>query len=196
MNTKIYLSIQYIIYNMNRTRLEIILGCMFSGKSTELIRRTTRYKAIGKKVLLINHKNDTRTDSSVKTHSNIKENALKVDSLMPIIKKQEFIESDVIGIDEAQFFNDLYDFVVDIEKHNKTIIVAGLDGDFMRKPIGQILFLIPLCDEVTKLTAMDMKDKDGTPAIFSKRIVADDSQVVVGAQDCYMAVSRANYLIN
>ena len=106
----------------------------------------------------------------------------------------EFHSSDVIGIDEAQFFDDLYEFVTNIEKFNKIIIIAGLDGDFKRKPIGQILYLIPLCDEVTKLTAMDMKDKDGTPAIFSKRIVNSDSQVVVGAQDCYMAVSRMNYL--
>ena len=180
---------------MCKTRIEIILGCMFSGKSTELIRRTTRYKAIGKNILLINHKNDTRTDSSVKTHSNLKENALKVDSLMPIIDTMEFKNSDVIGIDEAQFFDDLYEFVTKIEEFNKTIIIAGLDGDFQRKPIGQILYVIPLCDEVTKLTAMDMQDKDGTPAIFSKRIVNSNSQVVVGAQDCYMAVSRKNYLV-
>jgi len=179
---------------MSRTRIEIILGCMFSGKSTELIRRTTRYKAIGKNVLLINHKNDIRTDNSVKTHSNLKEQAIKVTELLPLINTQEFIDSEVIGIDEAQFFEDLYQFVVKAEKFDKTIIVAGLDGDFLRKPIGQILDLIPLCDEVVKLTAMDMKDRDGTPAIFSKRITNDSSQVIVGAEDCYMAVSRANYL--
>lgn len=181
---------------MSKTRLEIILGCMFSGKSTELIRRTNRYKAIGKKILLINHKNDTRTDSSVKTHSNIKEKAIKTSKLLPLINSSNFTESDVIGIDEAQFFDDLYEFVIEIEKFNKTIIVAGLDGDFLRQPIGQILYLIPLCDEVTKLTALDMKSKDGTPAIFSKRIVKNSDQVVVGAEDCYMAVSRANYLLD
>ena len=80
---------------MNKTRVEIILGCMFSGKSTELIRRTTRYKAIGKKVLLINHLNDTRTDSSVKTHSNIKEKAIKVKSLLPVIETSNFKDSDI-----------------------------------------------------------------------------------------------------
>lgn len=179
---------------MNKTRVEVILGCMFSGKSTELIRRTTRYKAIGKNVLLINHSKDTRTDNNVETHSNLKEKAIKVAELLPLIDTSEFLNSDVIGIDEAQFFEDLYQFVLKAEKFNKTIIVAGLDGDFLRKPIGQILDLIPLCDEVVKLTAMDMKDKDGTPAIFSKRTIQDNSQVVVGAEECYMAVSRANYL--
>ena len=117
---------------MSKTRLEVILGCMFSGKSTELIRRTNRYKAIGKKILLINHKNDTRTDSSVKTHSNIKEDAIKTNKLLPLIDSSNFKDSDVIGIDEAQFFDDLYEFVIEIEKFNKTIIVAGLDGDFLR----------------------------------------------------------------
>ena len=183
-----YLNSLILLITMNKTRVEIILGCMFSGKSTELIRRTTRYKAIGKKVLLINHLNDTRTDSSVKTHSNIREKAIKVKRLLPVIETSNFKDSDVIGIDEAQFFDDLYEFVVSAEVYNKTIIVAGLDGDFKRKPIGQILNLIPLCDEVVKLTAMDMKDRDGTPAIFSKRIINDDSQVVVGAEDYYMAV--------
>ena len=105
-----------------------------------------------------------------------------------------FKEADVIGIDEAQFFNDLYNFVVLAENYNKIIIVSGLDGDYQRKPIGQILLLIPLCDTVTKLHAYDMIDKDGTPGIFTKRIINSKAQVVIGAENEYMAVSRKNFI--
>lgn len=179
---------------MTHARIEIILGCMFSGKSTELLRRCHRYEAINKNVLLINHSSDSRTDNSIKTHRNIKHNALKTTSLLSVIDTDDFNKAHVIGIDEAQFFSDLYNFVLAAEKYDKIIIIAGLDGDFNRKPFGQILDCIPLCDTVEKLTAMDMIDKDGTPGIFTKRIVSNDDQVLVGASEYYMAVSRNNYL--
>lgn len=178
----------------NNSRIEIILGCMFSGKSTELLRRINRYEAIGKKILIINHVNDVRTDKSIKTHSNITKKAKKLYNLMPVIDSSEFIESEVIGIDESQFFTDLIEFVEIAEKFNKIIIISGLDGDYLRKPIGQILQLIPMCDEVVKLTALDMIDQDGSLAIFSKRIVNNDNQVLVGSDESYIAVSRKNYL--
>lgn len=177
----------------NVSRIEIILGCMYSGKSTELIRRCMRYEAIGKNVLLVNHSLDTRTDDSIKTHNNQKEKAIKVSNLMSIVNMVEYIDSEVIGIDEAQFFEDLYEFVIYSEKFNKFVIISGLDGDFERKPFGQILQCIPLCDSVVKLSAMDMVDKDGSPAIFSKRIVNSENQLLIGATDSYIAVSRKNY---
>ena len=125
------------------TRIEIILGCMYSGKSTELLRLTKRYQAIGKNILLINHTNDIRTGNSVKTHRNETENALKITNLMDMFsisnQKTAIIKADVIGIDDAQFFGDLYEFVLAIEQFGKTIIISGLDGDSDRKPFGQIL---------------------------------------------------------
>lgn len=175
-------------------RVEIVIGCMFSGKSTELIRRISRYEAIGHQTLLVNHLLDTRTGKSVKTHSNQERIAMKTNTLLGILDKSSYKNSKVIGIDEAQFFTDLYQFVLQSEKDNKIIIIAGLDGDSDRKPFGQILSCIPLCDEVIKLTAMDMVSKDGTPAIFTKRIVKNRNQVLVGAEDCFMAVSRSNYI--
>lgn len=179
-------------------RLEIVLGCMFSGKSTELLRRISRYSAIKFNTLLINSKKDSRTGDSVKTHNNVVKQALKVDNLMQILSDKEYFStystSDVIGIDEAQFFPDLLDFIKQTERDNKIIIIAGLDGDSNRKPFGQILHCIPLCDEVTKLTAMDMISKDGTPAIFTKRLVDNSDQICVGAKNEYAAVSRKNYL--
>ena len=178
------------------TRVEVILGCMYSGKSTELIRRINRYESIGKNILLINHTKDVRTDNNVSTHSNQKKNAKKTEFLSDLIHSLEFTKADVIGIDEAQFFTDLYDFIVQIEKFNKIVIVAGLDGDYQRKPIGQILNIIPLSDSVIKLTALDMETKDGSLAIFTKRLVNSNQQILVGSTDEYMAVSRGNYLKN
>ena len=181
----------------SETRIEIILGCMYSGKTTELLRRLNRYESIGKKVMILNHSMDIRTDESIKTHNDQVKSAIKVDCLLPLLRSPEFVNCDVIGIDEAQFFkDDLLDFVKEAEKHNKIIIVAGLDGDYLRNPIGQILSLIPLCDEVVKLTALDMVDKDGSIAIYSKRIVSDNQQIMIGAKDKYLAVSRKNYHVS
>ena len=180
------------------TRVEIILGCMFSGKSTELLRRCNRYRAIGKNIILINHVVDTRTDSSIKTHDGTKNEAIKLTNLMSLIQDKQYrnilYESSVIGIDEAQFFDDLVEFVLAIERLNKIVIIAGLDGDSKRQPFGQILQCIPLCDTVVKLTAMDMVKKDGSAAIFTKRVNQDNEIVLVGAEESYQAVSRESFL--
>ena len=179
---------------MSHTRIEIIIGPMFSGKSTELIRRVSRYEAIGKQILLINHENDTRTTNFIQTHSRQVKRALKTNSLMPLLEHEHFLDADVIGIDEAQFFEALLDFINIAEFHNKIFIIAGLDGDFRRKPIGQILSVIPLCDTVDKLTSLDMMDRDGSAGIFTKRIGDSESQILIGAEQEYMSVNRRNYL--
>lgn len=175
-------------------RIEIILGPMFSGKSTELLRRTDRFKAIGKKILLINHSLDTRTDDYVKTHTNNKEKAIKSSSLIPILELQEYKEADVVGIDEAQFFPDLLDFIKIAETHDKSFFIAGLDGNYKREPMGDLLRIIPYCDDIIKLKAMDMTDKDGSEAIFTKRIIKNQSSILVGAEEFYSSVSRKNFL--
>jgi len=174
------------------SRIEIILGSMYSGKSTELIRRLSCYDAIKFPTLLINHEYDTRTGNSVKTHSNLKKNAIKTDSLMKLVERPEYINSKVIGIDEAQFFGDLLEFVKYSEL-DKIIIISGLDGDYNRKPFGQILECIPLCDSVVKLKAMDMVYNDGTPGIFTKRLTKNDNILLIGSKEHYVSVCRENY---
>ena len=179
---------------MSRSRIELIIGCMFSGKTLELMRRISRYEAIGKRCLVINHLNDTRTDNSIQTHSQIKRTSIKTDLLFKLNEDFSFEEIDVIAIDEGQFFPDLRNWVETMEKLGKILIISGLDGDYLRKPIGQILDCIPLCDTVDKLTAMDMVDCDGSKGLFTKRIVDNDDPVLIGSTDFYMAVSRGNYL--
>tara|TARA_B100001287_G_C22465663_1_gene427227 strand:+ start:160 stop:705 length:546 start_codon:yes stop_codon:yes gene_type:complete len=179
-----------------KTKVEIIIGCMFSGKSTELLRRCNRFKSINKKILLINHVHDIRTKDNIKTHDNFETNALKIDNLSTIFEKYNdlYNNSDVIGIDEAQFFPDLKEFILKSENDSKVIIIAGLDGDSDRNPFGQVLECIPLCDDVVKLKALDMLSNDGSYALFSKRIVNSNEKVLVGSSDKYIAVNRENYL--
>ena len=97
--------------------------------------------------------------------------------------------SDVILINEGQFFEDLYEVVNDMLKCNKRVYVCGLDSDFERKKFGQILDLIPICDKVVKLTSLCSKCKDGTPAIFSMRLTKEKQQTLVGS-DNYIPVCR------
>lgn len=179
---------------MSDTRISLILGCMYSGKSTELVRQVSRYKAIGIQTIIINSERDTRTGLSVSTHSGKTVGAIKLTQLMHFAKMDIFFDYSVIAIDEGHFFNDLLEFIKYAEPYNKIIIISGLDGDYKREPIGDILKVIPFCDDVVKLKALDMVDKDGSEAIFSKRIVESDKQFLVGAQESYIAVSRRNYL--
>ena len=173
-------------------RLELILGCMFSGKSTELIRRLKRYKAICKNILVVNSSKDVRSPESVlKTHDGVTFNCLKTENLLDILTNGNFKNSAIIGIDEGQFFIDLQEFVKHALSMGKHVIIASLDGDSNQKVFGQTISLIPQADEVDKLKAYCMECNDGTLAPFSKRIVQNNSdQELVGSNEYYSAVCR------
>ena len=105
------------------------------------------------------------------------------------------MNSAVLMINEGQFFDDLKEFVLDmVENHKKTVYVCGLDSDFQRNKFGQILDLIPYSDNIVKLTSLCMNCKDGTKAIFSKRITNNESQIVIGS-DNYIPLCRKCYLV-
>ena len=183
----------------NSGRIDIIIGSMFSGKSTELIRRINRYKVLNKSILVINHKLDKRySENSISTHSNMNLECISLDNLEDIKLNQTYIKEydvcDVLVIEEAQFFKDLYDFVVNAaDNDNKIVIVAGLDGDSNRNEFGDILKLIPKCDTVKKLHALCVKCNNGTLACFTKRLVKNDSQIYIGVSE-FVAVCRYHYL--
>lgn len=180
---------------MCRGRIEIIMGCMFSGKSSEIIKIIRRYKILNKNILAINNELDNRYDvNKIVTHDKIAQDCLSTKQLLSVKSTELYKKADVVVIEEAQFFKDLFEFVVsgaDID--NKTIIVAGLDGDYKRDPFGDILRLIPHAEKVTKLEALCLKCGDGTPAHFTKRITTEDSQTLVGSSESYVAVCRRHF---
>ena len=190
--------------------LEIAIGCMYSGKTSFLVELYKQYKFCEISVAVINHSIDNRYDNEMlSTHDKVKIPCIKTDKLMDLYSEHIDIEhptdsiprlqdkfkvmlSEVILINEGQFFTDLEEFVKLMLVKGKKIYVSGLDGDFERKKFGHILDLIPLCDKVTKLTSLCSLCKDGTRAIFSKRLTNETEQTVVGS-DNYIPVCRSCY---
>ena len=157
--------------------LHLFIGPMFSGKTTELLRRVR-----GEDTVIIKYDGDRRP--GVWTHDQISSPALSTHLLEDV--KPMILEYRVIGIDEAQFFTDLVDFCSEMMTMDKIIFVAGLDGDYLQRPFGDILQLIPICDSVVKLNAICVKCFN--VACFSKRTNDDDRLELIG--DEYIAVCR------
>ena len=176
--------------------LELIIGCMFSGKSTEIMKLVNRLQVIQKQFILIKHKADNRhTGSMVFTHDFLQRKCEVRDTLLSIFESDNYQLSEYIIIEEAQFFEDLEPFVLKaVDQDKKHVIVVGLDGDSSRNNFGQIHKLIPLCDNITKLKALCYLCKDGTEAIFSKRLSLETGQTCIGSSDKYMAVCRKCFL--
>ena len=166
-----------------KSNIEIIVGPMFSGKSSALSTLISRYDHTKKKTMLINHCFDIREeDSVISTHSDIIKNkpAIKCKYLMNLIDTDDFVNADVIGIDECQFFSDLLEFVIYVDElDNKILIMAGLDSNFKREPFGQVIECITRCNSVTKLNAYCMNCNDGTLAPFTKRIINNNEEILV-----------------
>ena len=179
--------------NLSELYIEVIIGPMFSGKSTRLISEVLKYKNCGIKTLLVSSKVDIRDDNAIITHDGQRYEALKTDRLMNIIQNDSFKRAEVICIDEAQFFEDLYDFILNIETEKKYLIISGLDADSDRKKFGQIVDCIPLCNKVEKLEALCMISNDGTKASFSKRIVDKTDTIDIGGNDKYKSVCRRKF---
>lgn len=183
--------------------LELIIGPMFSGKTSRIVEIYEQCKLLNIPVAVINHIIDNRyDDNELSTHDKIKIPCIKVNSLTKIWKNESFNESiiyyfnlrkaNVILINEGQFFEDLFDNVNDMVNCGKKVYICGLDGDFNRKKFGSIIDLIPLCDKVTKLTSLCSLCKNGTPGIFSMRLTNEKEQTIVGS-DNYIPVCRKCY---
>jgi thymidine kinase len=176
--------------------LEIAIGPMCSGKTTYLMDKLNNFVYFGYKCLYVNHSIDTRSDMEYSTHNQ----NLKVNEQVDMVKCSSLkeIESvlstyDFIGIDEGQFFEDLNEVVRNLVGKNKKVFVGGLSGDYRLNTFGKILELIPFAENVKKLEAFCtecMKDDVYSVASFSKRIVGEGSQVLVGGADMYIPVCR------
>lgn len=172
-------------------RLELIIGNMFSGKSTELIRRINKEKSINKSILVINYIDDNRySNNSISTHDSLQVKCKKVKNLSEIVN----LDYDSFFIDEGQFFTDLYEFVYNlVESLGKHVVVSGLDGDSNRNLFGDIIKLIPICDRVNKLTAYCNKCNDGTIGPFTKKINGGSVILDIGGSDKYIPVCRKHF---
>ena len=174
-------------------RLELIMGCMFSGKSTELIRRARRYQVAGRQVLLIKHTSDTRYSgaSTVETHDHEKMPCITVTHLGQV----KAGDTDVFLIDETQFYDpeNIRIFYEDVVRDGGHILIlAGLHATHDLKPFSAITQMLPHAEDVMMLRAICMKcKKDG--ATFSKRLGDSQAIVEVGGADKYSAMCRACY---
>jgi thymidine kinase len=182
-----------IVTNIKMAYLELFVGPMFSGKTSKLLALYDQYRFCDIPVAVINHSADTRYHRSLlSTHDKKMIPCIQTSSLCSLINDTAVLTSDVILINEGQFFDDIVAFVRRMLVSKKKVYVAGLDGDFERKKFGHLLDLIPVCDKVTKLSSLCARCKDGTKAVFSLRLVANKSQMLIGSEN-YMPVCRSCY---
>ena len=182
--------------------LHLILGPMFAGKSTELIRQFNLHKFMGRQILVVNHSwNQRYNSSSVTTHDSScieHDHVITTECLHDLYSYPNFEQFDVILIEELQFFKDAYEVITNVvEAHNKTIIASGLNGSAERLPMGDVSSLIPFADTTIILHALCKRCRDGTPGIFSSRRQLrsnESTDIDVGADDKYEALCRKHFL--
>jgi len=171
--------------------LSICFGCMFSGKTSWLLQQYKKYSYIGKKICVINYADDKRYDDKMlSTHDKQMIPCIQTYSLESV--RSILQENDVILINEGQFFKDLHLIVSELVDQNKIVHIAALDGDFKRNVFGDVLKLLPLCDDYKKVHALCANCKDGTQAAFSFRVTSENEQISIGS-DNYKPLCRRCY---
>ncbi len=179
--------------------VHVICGCMFCGKTDEMLRLLRRFSIAGRTVLLVKPSLDTRTDQvTVISRSGAKHNAVAVersDDIPALVG-----DADIVAIEEGQFFDDrLPDVVEQLANAGKQVLVTGLDRDFRGIPFGSMPRLMALADQVTKLTAICMVC--GEPATRTQRLIdgapasADSPLIVIGGMgdETYEARCRLHH---
>ena len=181
--------------NVNQTEqfgwIEVISGSMFSGKTEELIRRLRRAKIAKQKVEIFKPSIDARYDpEKIVSHNanEIRSTPVPASSNISLLAN----DVDVVGIDEAQFFDDeIVTVCNDLANRGIRVIVAGLDMDFKGKPFGPMPALMATAEYVTKVNAVCTKT--GNLAHFSHRKTADENLVMLGEIEEYEPLSRAAF---
>ncbi len=174
--------------NPKRGWIEVIAGSMFSGKTEELIRRLKRAKIAKQRVEIFKPKIDTRySEKKVVSHDSNSIHSTPVANSSEILNLIENVE--VVGIDEAQFFDEtLIDVVNELANKGIRVVIAGLDMDFQGKPFGPIPLLFAVAEYVTKVHAICMKC--GNLAHHSHRTTSAENLVVLGEKDAYEPLCR------
>lgn len=174
--------------------IEVVCGSMFSGKTEELLRRLKRAQIAKQNVALFKPATDTRhAEDEIVSHD---ENAMPgtvVDSATETLRLAD--DADVVGIDEAQFFDEaLIDVSQQLAREGRRVVIAGLDQDFLGRPFDPVPQLMAIAEHVTKLHAVCVVC--GAPANHSQRIVASDERVLVGEKDAYEPRCRTCFEIS
>lgn len=172
-------------------RIEVICGSMFSGKTEELIRRMRRASFAKQRVEIFKPAIDTRySEENVVSHDQHAIQSTPVDSSSSILLLSS--DAEVVGIDEAQFFDDgLVKVCNELANKGVRVIIAGLDMDFQGRPFGPIPGLCAIADEVTKVHAICVKC--GALAYISHRLVQNDKRVLLGEKLTYEPLCRDCY---
>ena len=168
-------------------QIQLIMGPMFSGKTTELLRRIRRYTIAKRECVVIKYVGDTRySDDCAATHDQFTHKAISTNKLFDVLSSVE--NADVVGIDEGQFYPDLVEFSERMANEGKIVVVAALDGTFQRKAFGQVLSLIPLCERLNKLSAVCMICQRS--AAFTSRLGTETAIQLIGGTDQYISTCR------
>lgn len=187
-------------------KLELILGTMFSGKTSYMLSKIAFFADLGFKILYINIEFDDRSEYCFSTHNpflNSKEYSKKdnINKNVKMIKLKnlsniDFTNYDIILIDEAHFFEDLVETVKKMLDNKIYVIVGSLISDFKGNKFGDAINLIPICDEIHRLQAycaICAEDKKCRVAIYSKRISECKDTVEIGGSEKYIPVCRTHY---
>ena len=177
-----------VVRNLNAGWLEVITGSMFSGKTEELIRRLNRARIAQQKVEIFKPSVDIRYhESDVVSHDANTIRSTPVESASQILLYVQEVE--VVGIDEAQFFDpEIVTVCQTLANEGKRVIIAGLDMDFRGIPFGPMPALMAMAEYVTKVHAICMKC--GNLAHFSHRTVTNEKLVLLGETDSYTPLCR------
>ncbi|MBO6059012.1 MAG: thymidine kinase [Bacteroidaceae bacterium] len=176
---------------MRRGRIEVVCGSMFSGKTEELIRRMKRAKFAKQNVEIFKPAIDVRySEEDVVSHEGNAISSTPIDSSASILLMSAGV--DVVGIDEAQFFDEhIVEVCNQLANQGTRVIIAGLDLDFKGQPFGPMPALLAIADEVTKVHAICVRC--GSLAYVSHRLVSNDKQVLLGETQEYEPLCRECY---
>jgi thymidine kinase len=188
---------------LNQGWVEIIVGCMFSGKTEEFIRRVRRAELAKQKLLVFKHSWDSRyQERDIASHAGTIFDAYPAESVEDIKKiLEDKKDVKIVAIDEVQFFSeDIIPFVEELANSGKRVILAGLDQDFKGDPFNVVMKLLVKAELIEKLHAICTLC--GSPASKTQRIIngkpakATDSIILVGASECYEARCRKCHVVS
>lgn len=172
--------------------IEVITGCMFSGKSEELIRQIRRAELAKQKVKVFKPKIDNRySKDEVASHNNNKSPSIIVENPLEILHHVDTY-TQVIGIDEVQFFSeDILKVIHQLAEEGKRVLAAGLDTDWRGEPFGPMPKLLAQAEVIHKQYAICMVC--GEPATRTQRLVSDQQNILVGSSEAYEARCRRHF---